>query len=93
MNDFSDAIPFNDHLGIVIEEKHDDGLTISCRMRPEFRNGHGVLHGGITATLADVAVGVAVKSGVTELLDYLEAADIPDALIARAAAETGCWSW
>jgi acyl-CoA thioesterase len=61
MNDFSDAIPFNDHLGIVIEEKHDDGLTISCRMRPEFRNGHGVLHGGITATLADVAVGVAVR--------------------------------
>ena len=30
-------------------------------MRPEFRNGHGVLHGGITATLADVAVGVAVR--------------------------------
>jgi acyl-CoA thioesterase len=61
MNDFSDIIPFNDHLGIVVEQTHDDGLTISCEMRPEFRNGHGVLHGGVTATLADVAVGVAVR--------------------------------
>ena len=30
-------------------------------MRPEFRNGHGVLHGGVIATLADVAVGVGLK--------------------------------
>jgi acyl-CoA thioesterase len=61
MNDFSDNIPFNDHLGIVLEETHDDGLTVSCPMLPEFRNGHGVLHGGVIATLADVAVGVAVR--------------------------------
>lgn len=61
MTDFADTIPFNDHLGIAVEEVHEDGITISCQMRPEFRNGHGVLHGGVTATLADVAVGVALR--------------------------------
>jgi len=55
------TIPFNDHLGIVLETTHDDGITISCRIVPEFRNGLGVLHGGVIATLADVAVGVALR--------------------------------
>ena len=54
-------IPFNDHLGIVVEAVHEDGITISCEMRPEFRNGHGVMHGGVIATLADVAVGVGLR--------------------------------
>jgi uncharacterized protein (TIGR00369 family) len=59
------AIPFNDHLGIVVEEWHEDGITISCQMRPEFRNGHGVLHGGVIATLADVAVGVGLRPRIS----------------------------
>jgi uncharacterized protein (TIGR00369 family) len=58
---FMASIPFNDHLGMQVEEAHDDGITISCELRPEFRNGHAVLHGGVIATLADVAVGVALK--------------------------------
>jgi uncharacterized protein (TIGR00369 family) len=39
---------------------HPDGLTIACPVRPELLNAAGVLHGGVTATLADVAVGMAV---------------------------------
>ncbi len=58
---FMRSIPFNQWLGIEIAATHDDGITISCAMRPEMRNGHGVLHGGVIATLADVAVGVALK--------------------------------
>ena len=43
---------------------HADGLTIQCRLKKEFMNFAGVLHGGVTATLADVAVGQAlVKRG------------------------------
>ena len=61
MRVFMRDIPFNQHLGITVEEAHEDGMTISCVMRPEFRNGHGVLHGGVIATLADVSVGVALK--------------------------------
>ncbi len=58
---FMRSIPFNQWLGIEVASAHDDGITISCPMRPEMRNGHGVLHGGVIATLADVAVGVALK--------------------------------
>ena len=61
MRAFMRLIPFNEYLGITVEEAHEDGMTIACPVRPEFRNGHGVLHGGVIATLADVAVGVAIK--------------------------------
>ena len=39
---------------------HPDGLTIACPIRPELLNSAGVVHGGVTATMADVAVGMAV---------------------------------
>ena len=61
MQEFMRAIPFNAHLGIEVVAAHEDGMTICCAVRPEMRNGHGVLHGGVIATLADVAVGVALK--------------------------------
>ncbi len=61
MRDFMRTIPFNEHLGIEVMEAHSDGMTIRCAVRPEMRNGHGVLHGGVIATMADVAVGVALK--------------------------------
>jgi acyl-CoA thioesterase len=64
LREFMRTIPFNMHLGIVVEAAHDDGITISCDVREEFRNGHGVLHGGVIATLADVAVGVALKTRI-----------------------------
>ena len=37
-----------------------DGITMECTLRPEMTNGHGTLHGGVTATLIDAAIGVAV---------------------------------
>ena len=61
MRAFMREIPFNRHLGIEVAEAHEDGITVCCAMTPEMRNGHGVLHGGVIATLADVAVGVAIK--------------------------------
>jgi uncharacterized protein (TIGR00369 family) len=51
-------MPFNSLLGIRLHRLHKDGLTISCRVRPELLNAAGVLHGGVTATLADAAVGL-----------------------------------
>jgi acyl-CoA thioesterase len=58
--DFLKTIPFNAHLGIHLVRFHADGVTIGCTLRPELRNAAGVLHGGVSATLADVAVGVAL---------------------------------
>ena len=54
-------MPFNQHLGIRVTRVHRDGITIECAVRPEMMNGSGVLHGGVTATMADVAVGLAVQ--------------------------------
>ncbi len=49
---------FNHLLGIEITERHQDGVTIECAVRPELMNGAGVLHGGVTATIADAAMGI-----------------------------------
>jgi len=51
------ATDFNHYLGIRILRKHPNGVTVECRMRKELMNFAGVLHGGVIATLADVAVG------------------------------------
>ena len=58
--DFLKTIPFTAHLGLRLLRFHPDGVTIGCAMRPELHNASGVLHGGVSATLADVAVGVAL---------------------------------
>ena len=52
-------MPFNSLLGIEAHRVHKDGVTIRCEVRPELLNMAGVLHGGVTATLADAAVGIA----------------------------------
>ncbi len=51
---------FNDLLGIELVRTHRDGVTIRCRLRPDLMNGAGVLHGGVTASGADAAVGIAL---------------------------------
>ncbi len=53
-------MPFNSLLGIRITRLHKDGLTIECAVRPDLINLAGVLHGGVLATLADAAVGIAL---------------------------------
>ena len=52
--------PFHQLLGIRLVRIHRDGVTIDCKLRPELLNASGVLHGGVTATLADAAVGMAI---------------------------------
>lgn len=51
---------FNQHVGIRVVRHHRDGVTIECRLREELHNMAGVLHGGVTATLVDVAAGMAI---------------------------------
>ena len=57
-----DELPFNRHLGLKFKRRHEDGVTIECPIRPEFFNIHQTLHGGVTATLIDVAGGVGTMS-------------------------------
>jgi acyl-CoA thioesterase len=49
---------FNQLLGIEVTGRHDDGVTIECPVRTELMNGAGALHGGVTATVADAAMGI-----------------------------------
>ena len=61
LSEFLNRIPFNAYLGIRLVEIHRNGITIACDLRPELLNNSGTLHGGVTAALADVAVGVALS--------------------------------
>lgn len=54
-------MPFNNLLGLKLTRLHKDGLTVECAVRPDLLNGAGVVHGGVTATMADAAVGIALN--------------------------------
>jgi len=60
LSQFLNGIQFNQLVGLRLVRLHKDGVTIECPLRPELMNGNGVVHGGVTATLADVAVGMAL---------------------------------
>jgi uncharacterized protein (TIGR00369 family) len=53
-----DDIPFNKLLGMQVSRTHRDGVTIECRIVRRLLNSARVLHGGVSAALADAAVGI-----------------------------------
>lgn len=55
-------MPFENNLKLNVTERHPDGVTIDFPLAPEFINSHGVLHGGITATIADEAAWHAIEN-------------------------------
>jgi acyl-coenzyme A thioesterase PaaI-like protein len=57
---FLNGHAFNHLIGFELVRVHRDGLTIQFRVRPELLNSAGAVHGGVTASLADVAVGSAL---------------------------------
>jgi acyl-CoA thioesterase len=42
-------------LDIRVTRKHRDGVTVECPLRDDLLNSNGVLHGGVTASIADEA--------------------------------------
>ena len=59
--DFPTWHAFNHLLGFELVRVHRDGLTLQCQVRPELLNSAGAVHGGVTASLADAAVGSALQ--------------------------------
>ena len=49
-------------LGAVIESIEAGTVTIACDFRTQLTQQHGLLHGGVVASLADVACGYAALS-------------------------------
>jgi uncharacterized protein (TIGR00369 family) len=74
-------MPFENQLHPRVSRKHKDGVTVHVDLQPAFLNTQGVLHGGITAAIADEAAWHAIenkhgygarKSTTTELkVNYL----------------------
>src|SRR5690349_4791888 len=61
IRDVMERIPFNQVLGVKLSRLHQDGVSLRCKVRKELLNSQGALHGGVAASLADVAVGVAIS--------------------------------
>ncbi|GAB2884151.1 PaaI family thioesterase [Microbulbifer echini] len=47
--------PFNEHLGVKIEEWQEGRVVISVDLKPEHLNSQGAPHGGFITTLIDIA--------------------------------------
>lgn len=54
------GIAFDSLLGMEVSKIHSDGITLRCQVRKKLLNLAGALHGGVAASLADAAVGVAI---------------------------------
>ena len=48
---------FTGYCGLEFTEVTEDHCVVSCPMRPELLNPGGIAHGGLIATLTDVAAG------------------------------------
>lgn len=53
-------VPFNVLVGMRLHHVHRDGITIMCTLRRALQNSAGAAHGGLTASMADAAVGIAI---------------------------------
>jgi uncharacterized protein (TIGR00369 family) len=65
---FFARIPFNQTLGIEIDELSPERVTMHLAMRPELIGNfvQGILHGGVIATLLDVTGGAMALIGACE---------------------------
>jgi uncharacterized protein (TIGR00369 family) len=58
------ASPFHAGFGISIEHATAGEVRLGWEARTDHRNLQGLVHGGILATLADIAMGLAVRTVV-----------------------------
>jgi len=55
-------MPFEHSLAVRMHERHADGVTCECAIRPDLLNSQGVLHGGVIACIADEAAWWAIDA-------------------------------
>ncbi|WJN59858.1 thioesterase family protein [Pseudomonas sp. SO81] len=72
---FFQRIPFNQVLGIRLEELSVDKVVMSLPMKPELIGNfvQGILHGGVISSLLDVAGGAMALIGAFERHQHLPA--------------------
>jgi uncharacterized protein (TIGR00369 family) len=57
-----DASPFHSGFGIRVEDARSGEVRLGWEARSEHRNLQGLVHGGVLATLVDIAMGLAVRT-------------------------------
>ena len=57
--------PFQKHLGVETVEAADGRSRLAFTFRPELGNRKGDVHGGVLATLVDLAMSQAIRSNAT----------------------------
>jgi uncharacterized protein (TIGR00369 family) len=62
LDDWIDTAPFEDLVGIELEQVENGKAVLTCLARVKLAQGGGVVHGGALTTLADTAVAMAIKS-------------------------------
>jgi uncharacterized protein (TIGR00369 family) len=60
------ASPFHSGFGVEVESARRGEVRLGWEARDEHRNLQGLVHGGVLATLVDMAMGLAVRSVVGE---------------------------
>lgn len=58
------ASPFHASIGISVGSVREGEVDLMLEARPDHANLHGTVHGGVLATLADTAAGLAVRSAI-----------------------------
>jgi acyl-CoA thioesterase len=59
-----EASPFHAAFGVRVEAANEGAVRLSWEARPEDLNLQGLVHGGLLATLADMAMGLAVRTAL-----------------------------
>ncbi len=54
-----DAQPFTQLLGADLLEASADGVVVALDLRPDHLQQHGIVHGGVLSTMADIALAFA----------------------------------
>ncbi|WP_273484939.1 PaaI family thioesterase [Desulforamulus ruminis] len=87
--DFANNNPFARMLNIEIKEMEPGAAVIEVKVRPMHLNPHGTLHGGVLSSMADIAMGVAVRTlgkiGVTVTLNtnFINPGNLGERIVAR----------
>ncbi len=74
---FFQRIPFNQMLGIELDELSTERVTMHLPMKPELIGNfvHGILHGGVISSLLDVTGGAMALIGAFDKHQHLSSAE------------------
>ena len=77
VSSFFQRIPFNQMLGIELDELSSQRVTMHLPMKPELIGNfvHGILHGGVISSLLDVAGGAMALIGAFDKHQHLSSSE------------------